>query len=430
MSAVEQPKNLFEDFMGSVADAVRPAEFNTWFSKVSGSADGGKIILRAPSDFVAGCIKNRYKSALELLAAEMKLGLEIGSRMNSAAAEAANINDNKPAVASAPAPRPETDSYSFENFITSAENEFVVAACKKLSAANVGFSPLFLYGASGCGKTHLARAVRNEIVLGGDRSVVMLSGDRFVSDFVRSLKNQTNFAFKDKIASADVLIIDGVESLIGKSATLAEFESLLVSVIENGGNVVLTASQAPGALSGISRRLQSLLSSGVVADVASPNAAAKMRILKTAGATDEVARFVAENSACDGHVVAGLAKKISVWCETFGMKMTLDESRRVLGDSLNGKKSPEDFVKKMCAALAVSFDEIMSARRQAKIVRARQMMMHVLKSETNMSLSEIGRALGGKDHATIIYGINNIEKQKLSDLTLTAELETLRAAMN
>lgn len=426
MSVAEQQKNTFESFMDSVCDVINPAEFNTWFSKVSGCEADGKIKLSAPNQFVASTLKNKYMETLSSLASEMQLGMEISNSVVSA--PAAFINDNAPAVKNTPAfVVDETDDFSFDNFITDAQNEFAVAACKKLGAANVGFSPLFLYGDAGCGKTHLARAVKNAVIK-SERRVVMLSGDRFASDFIRSLKNNSAFAFKDKILNADVLIVDGVESLTGKRACLSEFESLLVGVIENGGNVVLTARQTPSALSGFDKRLQSVLSSGITADISAPNSNAKTSILKLAGANSDVADFVAANSENDGHIIAGIAKKISVWQETFGMKMTLFEAQRVLADSLCRKNSPENFVSKMCEVIGVCTDEIKSNRRTAKIVRNRQMMMNVLKSETNLSLAEIGKLFGNKDHATVLYGINHIEKLRSSDLTTNAELELLRAA--
>ncbi|MCL2629218.1 MAG: DnaA/Hda family protein [Alphaproteobacteria bacterium] len=419
-------KTVFHKFMDSVCDAVNAQEFNTWFSKVTGCAEDGKIILNAPNRFALGCIKSKYSDTLVSLAAEMQMGLELSDRV--ASAGEAYINDNRPIVSAASSVREEIDGCSFDNFITSPGNEFAVAACKKISAGAVKFSPLFLHGASGSGKTHLMRAVRNGIIEKGGRDVVMLSADRFVSDFLRSLKNGSAFAFKDKILSADVLIIDGIHALAGKRACTAEFESLLAGVVENGGNVLLTSELAPGALVDFPRRLQSLLSSGIVADLSLPEREAKIAILKVAGAADDVAGFIADNSDDNGHVISGIAKKLSVWKEAFGNDMTMQEASRALSDSLRAKNAPEDFVKKMCDALAVPMDDILSARRHARVVRARQMMMAVLKIDTNLSLAEIGRVLGGKDHATVIYGIASIEKQKSCDLTMTAEIEMLRAA--
>ncbi|MDR2686018.1 MAG: AAA family ATPase [Rickettsiales bacterium] len=416
--------NAFNNFMDSVCDVVPPAAFNTWFSKVSGRAENGTITLSAPNKFVASCLKNKYMDSLRALAAEMQMGLEISSSF--ASAPVAPVNDNAPVLPIAPAAQTaQADGCAFDSFIMSAENEFAVAAAKRVASGAAGFQMLYLCGAFGSGKTHLARAIKNSAV---GMNVVMMSGDGFASDFIRALRDKNAFAFKDKIIASDILIIDGLESLLGKRACLDEFESLLVALIERGGRAVLTAASTPAALTGLPRRLQSVLSSGIVADVAAPNSYVKINMLKSTGVPNDLAEFAAKNSEDNGHITSGLAKKISAWREAFGADMTLSEATRALSGNLSTQNSPEGFVSKMCGALGVSMEDISSSRRNAKIVRARQMMMFVLRSDTKLSLSEIGRLLGNKDHATILYGIKCIEKQKLNDLTLMAEIDMLRNA--
>ena len=320
---------------------------------------------------------------------------------------------------------PETKQTKKQNglnsFICSDENMFAVAACRKIAMGGASFSQLFIYGPSGCGKSLLASAVCNESL----GHVVMMSGGQFVSDFTRSLRDKTIFSFKDFCRDCDTFILDDVCALAGKRATMDEFLQLMMDLHNAGKNIVLTANAAPNALNGFDRRIQSLFASGLVVDIAAPNANVRKQMLIRGGVDANVADELSKRIAADGHLVSGVINKIKTYTELMGERVNMDVASRLLADVLNKAKTPLMMVKTMCGKMGISFDEICGNSRARRVVRARQIMMAALKNATNLSLTEIGNVCGGRDHATVVYAINQIEKQKMSDLILNAEIDDM-----
>jgi chromosomal replication initiator protein len=178
-------------------------------------------------------------------------------------------------------------------------------------------------------------------------------------------------------------------------------------------------------LTGFDRRVQSLFASGLVVDVALPNAYVRRTMLMRAGIDVTVANELSKQTGNDGHFVNGIINKIKTYEELMGEHVDMDVAAHLLGDMLNKNKTPTAMVKSMCEKMCVSYDEVCGTARTRRLVRARQIMMAVLKSVTNLSLTEIGNVCGGRDHATVVYALSQIEKQKTSDLILSAEIEDL-----
>ena len=257
--------------------------------------------------------------------------------------------------------------------------------------------------------------------------VIKMSGGQFVSEFTRSLHDRTVFAFKDFCRNCDTFILDDVQMLAGKRATCEEFIQLILDLRAAGKNVVLTANAAPNNLNGFDRRMQSLMASGLVADVVAPTMNVRRVMLMRAGVAADMADAIASRVASDGHLVAGVAMKIKTYAELMGETVTMDVVQRLLSDSLQKAKTPIAMVKSMCEKLAVSYDAVCGKGRSRAIVLARQMMMAVLKDATNLSLAEIGRVCGDRDHATVLYAISQIEKLKKTDLVLAAQISQMVA---
>jgi chromosomal replication initiator protein len=298
---------------------------------------------------------------------------------------------------------------------------FAVAACKKIASGNATFNQLFINGASGCGKTLLIDCICNS----SDKNVIKTSGGKFVADFARSLREKTIFAFKDWCRNCDIFVMDDVAALAGKRASCEEFLQLMIDLKNMGKTIVLTANVAPNALVGFDRRLQSLFASGLVVDVAQPNAYVARMMLIRGGVDMSVANELSKNISGDGHLVNGIINKIKTYEDLMGEHVDMNVASRLLGDLLAKNKTPLSMVKTMCEKMSVSFDEICGNARTRRLVRARQIMMAVLKDVTNLSLSEIGNVCGGRDHATVVYALNQIEKQKESDLILGAEIDEM-----
>jgi len=420
MQAIATKQNInTEAIKNAVAGKMDSAAFTTWVAPLQFNVCQNCLNIIAQNQFTADYVKREYGNILRNTAADFSLDINI--------CVGASLNVNKTAndnVVCAYAPAKTATALKqngFERFISYDENMFAVAACKKIANGNAPFTQLFIYGPSGCGKSMLLDCIYNTF----NGKVVKMTGGQFVSEFARSLRDKTIFSFKDYCRNCDVFMMDDVCALSGKRATTDEFLQLIMDLKNARKSVVLTANAAPSALSGFDRRVQSLFASGLVVDVVAPNAFVRRKMLLDAGVRMDVANELAGSIAADGHLVDGVINKIKTYTELMGETVDMMVASRLLGDVLSKNKTPISMVKAMCEKMGVSFDEICGNSRTRRLVRARQIMMSVLKSATNLSLTEIGNVCGGRDHATVVYALSQIENQKASDLILCAEIDDM-----
>lgn len=425
-AAVKQAMTNLDAIKGAIAAKMDSAAYSSWISPLSFEIVDGALVLTAQNQFSADCVGSMHGGVLNAVAAEFGLDLRIavrGTKAAAAVAAAPVANDNASATYTPMQVADASASVSFDAFVVSDENMFVLSACKKIASGAAQFSPLFIYGAAGCGKTLLAECIKGAAT----GRVIMMTGGQFVAEFTRSLHNKSVFAFKDFCRNCDTFILDDVQGLAGKRASTEEFVQLIMDLRSAGKNVVLTASAAPSNLAGFDRRVQSVMASGLVADVAAPNAHVKRTMLRRAGLASDVIDAIAPRMASDGHLIAGVVTKIKTYADLMGAQVTLDVAQHLLADTLQKSRTPIAMVKAMCEKLGVSYDAVCGSGRSRALVMARQIMMAVLKGATNMSLTEIGRVCGDRNHATVLYAISQIEKQKKNDLVLAAQIAQMIA---
>lgn len=407
---------------GAIAEKIDAAGFTSWIAPIAFEIENGVLNCGIQNQFSFNYVNSAYGNVLRGVAENFGLNLNIFV----GAAKRANVNVVAPVAndnntqSFTPA-KIETKNVAFDSFIATDDNIFVLSACKKIASGAAAFSPLYIHGGAGCGKSLLAGCIKTA----SNGRVIMMNGGQFVSDFTRSLHDRTVFAFKDYCRNCDTFILDDVQSLAGKKATMEEFLQLVMDLKAAGKNVVVTSNVAPNNLTGFDRRAQSLLASGLVADVVAPNAHVKSVLLRRAGVAADVANELAARIANDGHLVAGVATKIQTYSELMGSAVDMDVASRLLSDTLERAKTPLAMVKNMCEKLGVSYDAVCGSGRSRNLVLARQTMMAVLKGATGLSLSEIGNYVGGRDHATVLYAVRQIEKQKANDLLLAAQIQQL-----
>jgi len=418
-AATKQNVNV-ESIKAVISAQIGSAGFTSWIAPLHFELSGNCLNLVAHNQFAADYVKNVYGEVISKIISEFDLDLNICVRSSANVVNTANDNVMC-AYMPSESVATKTNKNGFNRFICSDENNFALMACKKIASGNASFSQLFIYGPSGCGKSLLANCICAE----SDNRVLMMSGGQFVADFTRSLRDKTIFAFKDYCRNCDTFILDDVCALAGKRATMDEFMQLISDLRNMGKNVVLTANMAPNALTGFDRRVQSLFASGLVVDVVAPNAYVRRSMLLQGGVDMIVADELSKRIAADGHLVNGVINKIKTYSELMGERVDMDVAARLLGDTLAKNKTPIAMVKSMCEKMCISYDEICGNSRARRLVRARQVMMAALKSATNLSLTEIGNVCGGRDHATVVYALSQIDLQKTSDLILSAELDDM-----
>ena len=401
------------DVSAAIKAKIDPQTYAAWFNAVEISQSNNDVTLVCQSKFNADFIRSTFSSIFHEI--ESECGVTISVNTPRPALRVIS-NDNSKGVVKKTSSL--SDS-SFDEFICCEANQFALSAVKKCASGIVQFSPLVIHGASGSGKSFLLRLLAKNT----DMNVVSTTGMQFVNDFVRSMKENNVFAFKDAMRRADMFIMDDIQGLAGKRASSEEFGLLVTDLIRMGKNVVLTSNIAPSQITGFGGRLASLLSSGLSVDLVAPDADVRSKMLQKLGIPAEIAK----NCPANGHIVGGIVKKINAWKELDCGELTDSVMEKLLGDVLVKQNTPCAMVKNMCAKLGVAFDDVMGATRVHAVVFARQKIMAVLKTSTNLTLSEIGRVVGGRDHASVLYAISQIEKAKQSDLMLDAELKGLAA---
>lgn len=307
--AVKKTMTDLEQIKGAIAAKLDSASYSSWIAPLQFDIVDDVLVLTAQNQFSADFIGSVHSGVLSSVASDFGLGIKIctrGAKLPASVANDNNVQSYSPATVERVANV--SVKTAFDSFIASEENAFVVSACKKLSAGAVTFSPLFIYGPAGCGKSLLADCINSA----AQGRTIKMSGGQFVAEFARSLHDRTVFAFKDFCRNCDTFILDDVQTLSGKRATCEEFIQLIIDLRAAGKNIVLTSNAAPNNLSGFDRRMQSLLASGLVADVVAPNANVKRVMLMRAGVSSDVASALATRIAGDGHLVGGVANKIKI----------------------------------------------------------------------------------------------------------------------
>ncbi|MFQ6777774.1 MAG: DnaA ATPase domain-containing protein [Alphaproteobacteria bacterium] len=408
-----------EKIKDSIAQQIDSAAFTSWIVPLEFQIEDNVLNVGALNQFSLDYVKSVFGAIISDVA--KKFDLSLGFSVQGKSISRTKIANDNNVQSYAPAKQVvKDDMVAFDSFVESEKNAFVISACKRIAIGSVSFSPLFIYGAAGCGKSLLAECIRSEA-----KRAILMSGGQFIAEFTRALHNKTIFAFKDFCRNCDVFILDDVQALAGKTATMDEFLQLVMDLRGAGKNVVLTSNCAPNQLTGFDRRAQSILASGLVADVAMPDDGVKTEILKRAGVKEDVANSIAKRITNNGHMITGVANKIRTYIELMGTSVTMAVAEKLLADTLEKFKTPIVMVKDMCEKLGVSYDAICGKGRSRALVLARQIMMVVLKNATHLSLAEIGQYVGDRDHATVVYAIHQIEKLQQTDLVLSTQINQL-----
>ncbi len=326
--------------------------------------------------------------------------------------------------------------YTFDTFVVGPSNQFAHAAAKRVGE-NPGFSynPLFIYGGVGLGKTHLINAVGNNIV---DKNpgvtVYYVSAEQFTNEVISALRHEKMSDFKEKYRNVDVLLIDDIQFIAGKTTTQEEFFHTFNSLYEKQKQIVISSDRAPMEISDITDRLRSRFSMGLIADIQAPEIETKMAIIYKKAALekmaipDDVVLFLATKVKSNIRELEGCLIKIGAHASLTGMPIDTVMAKKVLKDLIAEDDRPVtvDAIQKVaCEYFGIKIQDMKAKKRTKEIANARQIAMYISKQHTSLSLSEIGKYFGGKDHATVIYACRQIEEKRGKDENLNKSIENI-----
>ena len=404
-----------QDIAEIIRGAVGDAQYSSWIAPCRMIVGSGTLELSAPNQFSADYVSKNFKDVISHIASGFGLKLDISCNGHAPSAPGANDNLTTHLDFSE---KSQVRRACLDDFISDDGNFFALSACKKMLSGSASFSPLFVHGPSGCGKSLLASAMSET----NDRRVLFMTGSKFVSEFVRALDNRAIFQFKDFIRNCDLFVMDDVQDLAGKKSTCEEFLSFLCDMARDGKSVALFSNAAPNSIPGMDRRLQSVMSSGLSVDIPATSAVIIKKMMRDCGLNANDSDSLASVLPHNGHIAAGVVKKLRAYRELISSDVSLEIAETLLSDVLEKSKTPLQIAREISMDMGASFDMVCSASRTRPIVRARQAVMWVLKRTTGLSLSQIGRMLGNRDHATVLYGISQFDDLIKTDLTLRAKM--------
>jgi len=327
----------------------------------------------------------------------------------------------------------------FENFLTGSSNKLAYEASLKVSENVSNYNPLYLYGGVGMGKTHLLNSIGLE--LKKNNKVMFISAERFMYQFVKSIKSNDMVKFKEYFRNTDILLIDDIQFMNGKEAMQEEFFHTFNALLDKGSKIIVSADRAPNKLSRIQERIKSRFSGGLVVDIQKPDLDLRKKIVEQkieelnnlypdqVKISREIKDFISTEITASIRELVGAINRIVSFSRIYNKMPNLPEAKVVLKDLLNlgENKVTIDLIQTLvCKFFKISKNEMLSARRSRYLVRPRQTAIYLTKILTSKSLPEIGREFSNRDHTTIIHSVKTIEKLKEKDPEMVDNINKLK----
>ena len=418
--------DLFQMALSQMKGNLPETSINAWFGDAEAEAmEGNRLVLRAASKFKKEIIENNFKSRLEDALSDL-LGQHIEVEVIDGEQKA------KPVQAGESIGLSPDEEYTFEHFIVGSSNKFAHAAA--ISVANhpaENYNPLFIYGQSGLGKTHLLHAIGN-VIRGThpDFRIIYVKGEDFTNELVTAIQEGDVAAFRNKYRMTDLLLIDDIQFIAGKESTQEEFFHTFNALYEAGRQIVLTSDRPPKEMNTLEDRMKTRFEWGLLADIQPPDFETRVAIINAKAEKlgfalpKDVIYCIAENLQSNVRQLEGTVKKIKAKHELGGEAITIDMTQKVIEEvksiSPGLNPTPPMIIQTVSNFYSVPVDQIMSDRRSKDTVQPRQMAMYLVRKMTNYSLPEIGKVFG-RDHTTVMHACDKID----SDRKKNAELEDI-----
>ena len=423
--------------------------YESWLKKINFVEEfNNYILLSVPTRFIRDWITSRYlDQILQVIRNYKKDIIRIEFKIIERKADKDNVENS-------PLETKENvsfikDSYlqynridqnkRFENFITSSSNKLAYEASLKVSENISQYNPLYIYGGVGMGKTHLLNAIAYESKK--NIKVMFISAERFMYQFVKSIKANDMVKFKEYFRNTDILLIDDIQFMNGKEAMQEEFFHTFNALLDKGSQIIVSADRAPNKLSRIQERIKSRFSGGLVVDIQKPDYELRKKIVKNKidelnnlypeqeKLTEEIQNFISTEIVTSIREIVGAINRLVSFSRIYNKIPNLSETKVVLKDLLNlaENKVTIDLIQTLvCKFFKISKNEMLSSRRSRYLVRPRQTAIYLTKVLTSKSLPEIGREFSNRDHTTIIHSVKTIEKLKEKNPEMVDNINKLK----
>ena len=427
---------IWQQILDIIAKEITPTAFNTWFSdcKAVDMADC-KLVLHTSSDFKRNIIENRFgemirKALYDLFSCDFELEVLAGDELLEYERDGQE-----------PSPYPEMEGYTFDNFVVGPSNKFAHAAAIAV-ANNPGkvYNPLFIYGNSGLGKTHLLLAIGEKIHHDKPNfKIAYLKGDDFTNELIHSVMTGTSREFREKYRNIDLLLMDDIQFIAGKRSTQEETFHTFNSIYEAGHQIVLTADRPPIDMAQLDDRLRTRIEGGLMADVQPPDIETRTAIILNKAAQlglvlpSEVVNFIAESITSNVRQIEGVVKRLTAYKEIMNDTITINVVKRAIKDVIRVGSfipTPEIIIEETARYYSLQPADLRGQRRSKNTAMARQVSMYLMRNLTNLSLVDIGAQYEGRNHSTVLSSIRKVEDMIKSDPDVASTVRDISANIN
>jgi chromosomal replication initiator protein len=439
-------KKLWDDALVHIELSTTAANFKTWFRDTQiVSLEDGTVTLGVPSVFVRDWVSDKFQNLI------LKTLRDLTPHARSIEYAVIQRSERRPEtskkqVVNAALPLDEyyvnkndnlNPKYLFDTFVVGPFNELAHAAAKTVVAKpGIAYNPLFIYGKTGHGKTHLIQAIGNQLKRVG-KKVYYVTSEKFTVDYMTAIQNGTANNFKDKYRQYDVLIMDDVQFLMKKEKTQEELFHLFNYMHDNNKQIVFSSDVHPALMSDMEQRLQSRFAQGMIVDIPQPDMESRAAILKSKAAQnsltleEDVVQHLSETIEGNIRELEGALNTILCQSQLTGRTLSLNEVKVLIKNATRPRKSlaVSDVVDKVARYFDIEPASIYEKTRRKEVVKPRQLIMYILREDFDISYPMIGEKLGGRDHTTVIHSYEKIKKTVKEDPVLAREIEDLRAIL-
>ena len=457
---------LWKAALGQLELKVSRAYFLTWFRTTRiKEKQSGKVLIETPTAFTYEWLSKKYRHLILEVLQDLDSAVEevdfcIRSRSASPykplrknfrilARKITKSSTGEEAPVKPPASvmmqkrshrlaRTLNPKYTFDSYVVGSSNEIAHAACRAVSGKpGEAYNPLFIYGGVGLGKTHLLQALGNEILRSNESArVLYVTSEKFINDFVQSIREHKTQQFKQQYRDLDVLIVDDVQFLAGKEKTQEELFHTYNALHSQNKQIVLSSDRSPSAISTFEERLKSRLAGGMMIDIQQPDYETRLAIIREKAQqkgkdvpSDSLA-FIAKNFQKNVRELEGALNRVLAYCELGNQKATLSLTKRTLESVLEKPQQKivdsQSIIDTIGVYYTLPIDDLCGKSRKKEIVRPRQIAMYLLRKENNVSFPTIGDYFGGRDHTTAMHACEKIEKLLEHDEELLREINFIK----